>query len=382
MEELIIKMLICLLIALALGFLFGWLLKRAFTKEKYSPIIDKLEADLTQSKEALKIREEETMLIKEQFMHAQNELETSSLKITEFEDKFHDYNAKLSMFESNIEEREARIQEEQKQKSFFQTQLDDKQHEFEKLVQESASQNEMINRLKEHHVLLKNELTKVKESKYSKEQELEKYSIMIEQYKENEIKLQDEKKIQEAKLEELKSSLNEKNLVAVELENKVKKSENINIEIAKYKENEIKLLDEKKAKEGKLVELESILNEKKIAAIELRNKVKEMDTLKQKNSALTETIKQIETDFKEAQEKVHAYENSIKNLKNNSLKEDEKGLFNKPEEATTTQIQDEKSIQEGFGWVKFAKKALHYVSDASEEINKNADKVIKEYKNR
>ncbi len=54
MQELIIKMVICLLVALALGFLFGWLLKRAFANEKYSTIVDKLEADLIENKNALK----------------------------------------------------------------------------------------------------------------------------------------------------------------------------------------------------------------------------------------------------------------------------------------------------------------------------------------
>ncbi len=44
MQELIIKMALCLLIALAIGFLFGWLLKRAFTRDKYTTQIEPLQA--------------------------------------------------------------------------------------------------------------------------------------------------------------------------------------------------------------------------------------------------------------------------------------------------------------------------------------------------
>ncbi len=327
MQELIIKMAICLLIALALGFLFGWLLKRAFANEKYGTIIETLESDLTKSKDALKMSEEESTLIKEQFINVQNELETSSRKTTELEDRLSDYSAKLSMLKSNVEDRESRIQEEQKQKSLLQTQLDEKHHEFKKVLKESANQNEVINRVKEHHTLLQGELTKLKEVKDSRDKELEKLSIMID----------------------------------------------------KHKANEVKLLDEKKAKEGKLIELESILNEKKIAAIELKSKVKEMDALKQKNTLLQETLNQTQISLKESEDNTKRYKNSLKNVTPDEI---EKRFFDKLEQAAQNRTYEKfnSGTKDDINLIKLAKKALHYVADTNEEINKNADDVIKKYK--
>ena len=347
MQELILKMVLCLVIALAIGFLFGWFLKRAFTKKQYGTRIDALQADLAESKTKDKMKEEELSLLKEQLLTTQESLETSSHKSNQLEEHLRTYQAKLSMQESNIQDRESIIQKEQEEKNLLRTQVDEKHQELEKILIQSANQNEVINRVKEHHALLKAEVTKLTTEKT---QELDKLSIMIASLKENEKKLQDEKKVQEHKIKELQNS--------------AKEIDKLHTIIASYKEKEAKILDEKKAKESKLLELESVLNEKKIAAIELRSKVKEMDILKQKNGELNAQLK-------EAQEQATTYKNKIVALQNS-----QEDFINQP-----VHTSKEKKT-ERFDFMKFAKKALHYVPDTNEEINKNADKVIKEYKNR
>ena len=380
----ITKMVVCLLVAIALGFLFGWLIKRAFANEKYKPMIEDLEITLAQSKEALKKSEDESELIKEQFLTTQNELETSSQKVTKLQD--------------DIVGKESHIKEIQQVSNLLHTKLDNNNKELETVTKKSHNQEEEMHRVKEHHTLLQEQVSNLTQEQSAKHQELDNLSIMIDDYKTNETKLLDEKKAQEGKVTELQATLNEKNIAALELNNKVKEIDNLHIMISDYKANETKLLDEKKAQEGKVTELQATLNEKNIAALELDNKIKEIDILNQKNSELSENLKQ-------AQESTQKYKNSLKDFgkrvaENKSVTPQEvghtikndtdEGFFDKLEHSVKENISDKlntststlKSKNDNFNFMKFAKKTLGKITETGDDINAKADKVIQEYKDR
>ncbi len=279
MQELIIKMVFCLLVALALGFIFGWLIKRAFSNEKYRPIIEDLEGTLAESNYALKKSEDESNLIKEQFVTSKEDLDVTTLKVTELEEHLGNYQTKVIKLEGDVKGKESHIQEVLQVSNLLHTQLDDGKKELDLLTKKSHNQQEKMDRIREHHTLLQNQVDKLTQDKEIKEQELGKLSIMIGDYKTNEQKLLDETKAQEGKLTELKTTLNERNIAALELGHKVKEIDKLHIMITDYKSNEEKFLDEKKAQAGKLTELHATLNEKNIATLELGNKVKEIDKL-------------------------------------------------------------------------------------------------------
>ena len=80
MEEIVIKMAACLLIALMLGFLFGWLIKAILAKEKYGAKIDDLTFDLKENRESLVAAYKEEKEIKATLLDSQNSLYTGKLK--------------------------------------------------------------------------------------------------------------------------------------------------------------------------------------------------------------------------------------------------------------------------------------------------------------
>jgi len=168
--------------------------------------------------------------------------------------------------------------------------------------------------------------------------------------------------------------------------------------ISDYKANETKLLDEKKAQEGKLTELNTTLNEKNMAALELNAKIKEIDTLNLKNSALSESLKK-------AEETTLTYKSSLENFEkrvaeNKSvtpkevgqlIKDDgNEGFFDKLEHSVKENISDKfttasntmKSKSDDFDFMKFAKKTLDKITETGDDINAKADKVIQEYKDK
>ncbi len=57
------------------------------------------------------------------------------------------------MLESNIENREALVKEAQKERDALQAQLTQKEEELQNIRKHANNQDEVINRLKEHHTL-------------------------------------------------------------------------------------------------------------------------------------------------------------------------------------------------------------------------------------
>ncbi len=337
MQELIIKMALCLIVALAIGFLFGWLLKRALTKSKYEPQIETLQAQLAQSKH----HEKTLKLVKDKLLTTQEQLEASNHKAQELDEHITNSQTKLSLLESNLANRESIIKEMQQESELLQTEVAEKEEALKEAVAQSSNNNEMVNRLKEHHALLQEELQKVT-------QERDRLSTTIATLKANEKKYQDEKIAYEEKISTLQTAVQEKD----ETNDTLNQLQNT---IASYKANEEKMRDEKRAIEGKLAELESALNEKKIAAIELRSKIKEMDALKEQNSMLHDQL-------------TKAQEQNRASLTDISITQQE----------LTSQIEEKK----GFDIRKLAQKAFDYIPKSSEEIKRNADRVIEEYKNK
>lgn len=429
MQELIIKMVFCLLVALALGFIFGWLIKRAFSNEKYGVIVEDLETNLTHNKAALKKSEEESQLIKEQFVTSKEELDVSTLKVTQLEEHLSNYQTKVTKLEDDVKGKESHVQEVLQVSNLLHTQLDDGKKELDLLTKKSHNQQEKMSRIREHHTLLQNQVDTLTQDKEIKEQGLGKLSIMIGDYKTNEQKLLDETKAQAGKLTELETTLNERNIAALELGHKVKEIDKLHIMITDYKSNEEKFLHEKKAQEGKLTELHATLNEKNIATLELGNKVKEIDKLhimitdykaneekfldekKAQESKLTELHAKTETlgtqlssaqkDFKSAKETSLRYKNSLADFEKKVTQQKSvtpqevahviddvkgEGFFDKLEHATKENTSEKphtiKQNSEGFNFVKFAKKTLDKITTAGDDINTQADKVIQEYKDR
>jgi len=383
MQELIMKMILCLLVALALGFLFGWLVKRAFTKEKYEPMITELETKLADNKEALKHSEEEAQLIKEQFICTKDDLDISTLKATEMEEHLADSQTKVVKLEADIKGKESHIHEVLQVSNLLHTQLDDCKKELEIIAKKSHSQEEEMGRVKEHHILLQNQVSKLTKDKDIKEQEFDKLSIMIGNYKSNEQKLHEERRAQEGKVTELQATLNEKNIASLELGHKVKEIDELHIMITDYKANEQKLLDAIKVQEAKVTELNS--------------KIKDMDIL-------NDQLALSQTKLQQAEERALKYKNSLadfeKKITENknvtaqeveqSIQDDEhEGFFGTLEHAVKEDNSEKlnttstrKPTNEGFDFIKFAKKTLDKITKTGDDINIKADKVIQEYKDR
>jgi len=308
MEEIILKMLGCLVAALTLGFIFGWLIKRAFDKENYEPKIEALEASLSNNKTLLEDAEKESTLIKEQFLTTKDALEIS--------------NTKVSSLQTTLENKELDLASAITRKTSLEAELNKTTVNMQSQVEETA-------RVKEHHALLKNEMTKLEQDKGHMQQELAKLSQLLSDTKDS-----------EASLKETNS-----------------------------------------AHENKLQELKQVLNEKNAAAMELNTKIKEIDRLNLKTSALTTELESAKSELNKAEETTLKYKNALNDIEkriteNKTVTHQEVGhIINNSDKLNTAK-------SEGFDFKTFAQKAIKKITETGDDINKQADKVIQEYKDK
>ncbi len=353
MEELILKMAACLLAALALGFVLGWLIKRAFANEKFGAQIEELEINLAKQKDQLVESQKESDHIKQQFLSNQEVLNATNLKMRSMEDNIQAYEEKITALEHSAKEKEALLLNKEKESKQIQQKFADITPQLEQKKKEVASHLEELTRVKEHHTLLKDEVDKLKREQALKEQEL--------------------------------TSLNQ--------------------QIEEFKANKSSLLEGQRAKEQKISQLESSINEKNIASIELNNKVKEIDALNQKSSALKDTLRQTELTLQDTEEtlqstkqalqktaqeseqyklKVQTLETTLHKQAADITKSDTHTSHTAPstvstEHSSTSKIEGK---EDGFDFMGFAKKTLKKITETSDEIIAKGDKAIKEHKNK
>lgn len=208
MEELIIKMAVCLLAALALGFLLGWFIKRAFAREYYEPRIEELELNCAQDKSLIQEQEQESALIKEQFMSAKNDLDTSALQLTQAKEHIVSYKTEITTLKNHLSEKELQVQDAKQL-------LDTKEKEIANKIAE-------LGRVKEHHALLKGQVDTLTQEQHSKDEDINKLSLMADNYKSDYTKLLEEQSSHHEQLTSLKNTLNERNLATVDLEKRIR----------------------------------------------------------------------------------------------------------------------------------------------------------------
>jgi chromosome segregation ATPase len=346
MEELILKMAACLLAALALGFVLGWLIKRAFANEKFGTQIEELEMRLAKQKEQLAESQKESAHIKQQFLSNQEILDTTNLKMNTMQEDIVDYKEKITELKQMIKERELLLSKREKESEQIQQRFAEIAPQLEKKNQEIMSHQEELTRVKEHHNLLKDEVNNLKNEHELKSQEFANLNRQIEELKANEKILLEDQYAKEQKIQQLQSSINEKNIASIELNNKVKEIDALNQKSALLKD--------------KLDKTELTLQDTKQ---QLQKIVQESEQYKQKIHTLKATLH-------EQSEAISKAEKEVIGRVHNNEAYDSKST---PE----TEVKDD-----GFDFMGFAKKTLKKITETSDEIIAKGDKAIQEHKNK
>ena len=345
MQEIIIKMAGCLLLALGLGFLFGWLIKSILAKTKFGERIEELELDLARSNELIAEADAETAHVKTQLTSAKGDLEARTKRTEELESHLNSYKSQLDALSHEKAQKEAET-------SSLKLALSQKEEELKTLEEVQNS-----------YALLKDNHEKLNLEHSLHKQEVEKLSRMVDTYKESEARLKES----EAKLKEDKSKqenkLKELELTANELSTKVDT----------YKNQEVQLRDEKASYEKAIKEATSSLEEKEGAISQkLADKMRELEQLQLENSTLSQKLNHTESELKKV--------SSITPSK--TIETKETPTFDKAESLVqndTQTIKNTHQAEEG-GFMRFAKKTFKKIMESGDEINKKADNVIDEYK--
>ncbi len=337
MEELIVKMIGCLLAALALGFLFGWFIKRAFAKETYEPKIEELEQTLAHNTEIIHETQQESQQIKHQFLTTRDNLEEANTKTAQLQEQLSGYQDQLKTTQKNLEVKEQEVEEKFTEISHLHTELEKSKNSLQEL-----------DRVKEHHSILKAEITKLQQKQNEKELEVAQLSQLLSQHADKEAALLEEKNGYQAKLTELESLLHTKNMAALELENKAKEIDSLNIKNSELNE---------KLQQS---QIQSTANDHNLAKLD--KKQKEIDTLTQENSRLQSYLKQAETAYTELE---HKAQQSLQSAK---------------ERMQDTSLHHISAKKRNFDFMTFAKTTLRKITETGEEVTQKADQAIDAYK--
>lgn len=276
MTELIMKMILCLALALLLGFIIGWLLSKLFTRKKNNETLDTLGVSLEAKNKQLEELEEE--------------YKTEKLKVFQFTNENRELKGKVLQKTNLLEEKATRVLEVQKELDSVHSTNSDKHQE--------------------HNVALLEKITTLENSLIKKDREVDEYDKVL-------IKAEETIAEKERLLSKKDESANffSQNVVgsvsksdSTELEEEVEKLSLLNEE----KSNSIVLYQDtitELEKELKLYSLngensEFVISKDQFTHIEdqLVEYQKEIVILKEKNKALTGSVKFSEKSTEEVED--------------------------------------------------------------------------------
>jgi len=371
MEELILKMAACLLAALALGFVLGWLIKRAFANEKFGTQIEGLEIDLAQQKEQLLEREKETEHVKQQFLSNQEVLHATSLKMGSLEENVAAYEDKITTLHHTIQEKENILENKEKEHAKINQRLTEITPQLEEKKKEAMSHLEELARVKEHHTLLKDEVSKLKSEQTLKHQEFDSFKRQIEDFKASESKLLEEQHAKEQKISQLQSSINEKNIASIELNNKVKEIDVLNQKTSELKD---KLRDTEQVLQKTVLESDALNHQTSQLKDKLRSTEEILQKTAQENTHYKKSVQELETTINKQEADISKIQ------KHTSHSTAASPAYTAATKSIVTPSVEMKN--EGFDFMRFAKKTLKKMTETSDEIIAKGDKALKDYKHK
>jgi chromosome segregation ATPase len=378
MEELVLKMLFCLVAALLIGFLFGWLITRASAKGRYQEEIDEINNELIDKNVEIDNLARELSNHQELKKNLLADLEIKETELSGLHDVVGRQKNDLLAVKSDLDLKAKKVQELEKVIPSFESKVATLEDAYN-------AKNSKIVELEADYNNLRSEIGSLQIEQDKKDEEIQ--------------KLINEKNSYEAKVKELEKIVNQKNIASLELDQKVK-------EIDQYARENSKLKDNLNELNSKLESFQSELHEKDRKLSEVQNQLQERDSklsnyqseLKNNNidqnalSDLNDKYSRLQEEIRAAREEAESYKRSLAQSESRvqelqtSLKNSSTVNYEPTYQATPTPKPhinaDLESDEGGFSFIKLAKDTISKLTDSGEDIIKKGDDAIDNYKNK